>query len=133
MDELEKLKIENRKLKNILKDLGYVFIEDDVHLSKQDRLNIYMSYFRGRNDIYATKYFSKKKEAFQYSPVCLNKFNKKICLLSKSGNCQKCTHFKAKQLTSEIILNHIQKTNNGIGIYPLLADNTCYFCYFKIT
>lgn len=127
MDELTKLKEENQKLKEILKNLGYIFIEDDIHLSKQDRLKIYMSYFRGRNDIYAAKYFSNKKGTFQYSPVCLNKFNKKICLLANGGNCQKCTHFNAKQLTTEIILYHIQKSNNGIGIYPLLADNTCYF------
>lgn len=127
MDELTKLKEENQKLKEILKNLGYIFIEDDIHLSKQDRLKIYMSYFRGRNDIYAAKYFSNKKGTLQYSPVCLNKFNKKICLLANGGNCQKCTHFNGKKITPEIILNHIQKSNNGMGIYPLLADNTCYF------
>lgn len=127
MDKLTQLKNENRKLKEILKNLGYIFTEDNIYLTKEERLNIFMSYFKGRNDVYALKYFHKKENKFKYSPVCSNKFNKKICLLSKDGSCQKCYNFKPQKLTSEIILNHIQKSNHAIGIYPLLIDNTCYF------
>lgn len=83
MDKLTQLKNENRKLKEILKNLGYIFTEDNIYLTKEERLNIFMSYFKGRNDVYALKYFHKKENKFKYSPVCSNKFNKKYVYFPK--------------------------------------------------
>ena len=54
MDELNKLRRENKKLKKILKDLGYIYIDDNFKLNKEQRLNVFIDYFKGRSDVYAS-------------------------------------------------------------------------------
>lgn len=127
MNELEKLKKENLELRKKLKELGYVFIDENIHLDKQKRLDIFMNYFRGRTDVYAVKYYSKKNNRYEYSFVCENKFKQGICPIGKKKCHSECPNFKPTPLTSEIFLKHLQKENSVIGMYPLLEDNTCYF------
>lgn len=128
MDELLKLKEENRKLKKLLNELGYTFIDEEMVLSKEKRIEIFMNYFKGRNDVYASKYFNKKLNKFSYSFECQNKFKKNICPISRKGKCNTdCTYYNPISLTKSVYLKHMQEKNNSIGIYPLLADNTCFF------
>ena len=127
MDELPKLKQENQQLKQILKELGYVFVDNDIVLNKEKKLGIFMSYFKGRNDIYACKYFNKKINKYSYSFVCQNKFLKGICpILSKRKCNSECIYFKPAPLTKDCYLSHMQEKNHSIGIYPLLTDNKCF-------
>lgn len=126
MDELTRLKKENMQLKCILKELGYIFPSEDINLTSNQKLKIYMNYFKGRSDIYATKYWSQKNNKYQYTFECSNKF-KAYCNINKGKRCHiDCPHCKTKSLTPETIMNHIRKPNQLVGLYPLLEDNTCY-------
>lgn len=127
MDELERLKKENQELKRILKELGYVFVDENMQLNKQQRLKIFMDYFRGRNDVYALKYYSKKNKRYEYSFVCQNKFKKGICSIGKGKCSSDCIYFQPTPLTDDTFLKHLLKENCVIGMYPLLEDETCYF------
>ena len=127
MNELEKLKKENTELKKKLKELGYIFVDENIQLNKQERLKIFMDYFKGRTDIYAKKYFNRKNNRYEYSFVCENKFKKGICPIGKKKCSSECLNFKPSPLTENAILKHLQKENNVIGMYPLLEDDTCYF------
>lgn len=127
MDQLKKLKEENEKLKNILKELGYVYIDENVQLDKDKRLQIFMNYFKGRTDVYSKKYYHKKDKKYKYSFECQNKFKRDICPISKNQKCNnECKFYKPIPLSKNTLLNHMQKKENVIGIYPLLEDNTCY-------
>lgn len=126
MGELDQLRKENVELKRKLKELGYTFIDENIQLNKQERLNIFMDFFKGRTDVYATKYYSKKHNRYEYSFVCENKFKNGICPIGKKKCNSECTHFKPASLTNHTFLKHLQKENNVIGLYPLLEDNTCY-------
>ncbi len=128
MDELNKLRRENKKLKKILKDLGYIYIDDNFKLNKEQRLNVFIDYFKGRSDVYASKYFSKKNNRYEYSFVCKNKFLKRVCLITENKKCSiNCQYYQPAPLDKNTYLAHLTQENNAIGIYPILEDNTCYF------
>ena len=61
--ENEKLKKENKYLKRLLKenDIHYAEIREveNVEYTKDEKIRIYTSYFKGRNDIFAERYFRK--------------------------------------------------------------------------
>ena len=54
-EELLKLQNENKKLKDLLKQYGYQYIDDNLILDTEMRLNIFMDYFKGRTDVYPYK------------------------------------------------------------------------------
>lgn len=127
-NEIEKLREENKKLKELLKENGYHYYDEELVLDKDDRLNIYMDYFKGRNDVYPYKYYSKKTEKYEYAAFdCFNKF-KHICPITKGKRCSRtCSHYSPKPLTKDVVLSHMSQSQSAIGIYPLLENDTCYF------
>ena len=125
MDELNKLRRENKKLKKILKDLGYIYIDDNFKLNKEQRLNVFIDYFKGRSDVYASKYFSKKNNRYEYSFVCKNKFLKRVCLITENKKCSiNCQYYQPAPLDKNTYLRHLTQENNAIGIDPILENNT---------
>jgi len=44
-----------------------------------EMIELFMSLFKGRNDVYAKKWENKKKAASGYSPVCLNQWKVGLC------------------------------------------------------
>lgn len=49
------LKEENQKLRELLKGYGYIF-DDIIKLNALEKIKMYRSYFRGRDDIFARYY-----------------------------------------------------------------------------
>lgn len=118
LDEIYMLKEENKKLRQLLTKYGYIF--DETKLNSADKMKIYCSYFRGRDDIYACFY---KQFVF---PACYNR-TKGNCYYEKGHKvCSKCNNANFIPLTDDVIRNHISKSDQRAGLYPLLKDNTCY-------
>ena len=92
-----------------------------VHLAADDRVRIFRSLFRGREDVYAARWDSKQGKS-GYSPACAHEWDPAICQKPR-GKCMRCSYLP---LTDEMVRAHLlgQKT---IGIYPLLKDETCWF------
>ncbi|MGD9161583.1 MAG: DEAD/DEAH box helicase family protein [Desulfobacteraceae bacterium] len=89
------------------------------------KIKLFMSLFKGRDDIYATKWENKKKVTSGYSPVCLNQWRKGICGKPKIP-CSKCENKSYAVLDDNVIDDHL-RGNIVVGIYPMLPDETCYF------
>lgn len=125
--KIEKLTKEKEYYKNILIQNNIKFIPfenmNSVKLTSSDKINIYMDYFKGRIDVFATRW--EKSEKSGYSPVCNNKFVYGKCNLIKY-KCKDCPNQVYKKLTEEDIIKHI-KGEITIGIYPMLDDDTCNF------
>lgn len=128
LEENKKLKEENQKLKDILKSNGYYYLDENILLNRNDRLRIYMDYFKGRTDVYPYKYFNKKLNKDSFAAFnCFNKFNYS-CPITKGKMCNSnCSFYSPIPLTKEIIYNHLSQSKKAIGLYPILDDNTCYF------
>ncbi len=117
-----------QQYRSILTEHGLLPIEDDRLLSNEQKISVFMSYFRFRSDVYAERYV--KSDGKQgWGPACHNKFVRGVCKLGKGGNCGKCEHHKWKALTADVLKDHFQgkHRNVGIGGYPLIPETQC--CY----
>lgn len=123
--ELEK---ENEYLKQELKKRGYVFIDKRRTLTASEKIDIFMDYFKGRNDIYAKRYYRTKKQIYGWCPACTNEFGKGCAKVKGKADCANCNVAHFKKLTRDIVKNHFngKENNMGIGLYPLNLDNSCY-------
>ena len=103
-----------------------------VHMrsSPEEKIRLFRSLFRGREDIFARRWYSVQKEKGGYTPVCANEWKYGVCIKPK-GKCSKCENRMLSPLDDSIIYKHLSgKDKNGedvIGIYPILPDDTCYF------
>lgn len=87
----------------------------------QERVNLFRSLFRGREDVYAVRWESRKGKS-GYSPACANEW---VPLLCKKP-CSKCNNSKYLPLSDKVIIGHLLGTHT-IGVYPLLQDESCWF------
>jgi superfamily II DNA or RNA helicase len=89
------------------------------------KIRLFMSLFKGRDDVYSKKWENKKKATSGYSPVCLNQWQAGLCGKPKVP-CSKCTNQLYDALDEHVIEDHLR---GGIvaGIYPMLPDETCHF------
>jgi superfamily II DNA or RNA helicase len=92
-----------------------------------EKIDFFISLFRGRQNVYAKRCYSKKDENAFYMPICGN-YKKRGCERPriKCGVCQ-----NGAPLTPQVIYGHLK--NNAehgvgiIGVYPLLEDDSCNF------
>ena len=96
----------------------------------EEKIKLFCSLFRGREDVYAKRWHSEKSSKSGYQPVCLNEWNTWLCDKRKT-KCSECKNRKFAPLDDGAIYKHLQgKSPNGtdvIGIYPLTEDEHCYF------
>lgn len=88
----------------------------------EEKVKLFASLFRGRDDVFARLWFSKKSDKKGYSPVCEYEWQPGICTKPES----KCTACKYVPLTHEVLRAHLEGQQT-IGVYPLRQDEACYF------
>ena len=89
------------------------------------KIKLFMSLFKGRDDVYAKRWANKEKGISGYSPVCLNQWQTGVCGKPKIP-CSKCDHKLYAALNKDVMENHL-RGNIVVGIYPMLQDETCCF------
>ncbi len=89
-----------------------------------EQVQLFMSLFKGRNDIYARRWEKNGKGG--YSPAYEVDWTAYRAFKAKGGKFSDFPNKKSLLLTTEVIKAHL---NGGqtIGIYPLFTDNTSYF------
>lgn len=92
-----------------------------------EKIKLFMSFFKGRDDVYAKRWENKKKGTAGYSPYCLNEWKPGLCMKPK-GTCTGCAHKIYAVLDEKVIYDHLRGRENFVaGIYPLRLDETCCF------
>ena len=94
------------------------------HLSTDEKIAIFRRLFRGRTDVYPIRWESKAGKS-GYSPACANEWRTGVCEKPRI-KCSDCGNRLLIPLTDPIIYNHLAG-HHTIGVYPLLADDTCHF------
>ena len=123
--EMNNIKNELDKLKKMLNNLDKK--ADSSSLSREEKVKIFMSYFKGRDDVYPYLSINKDYPNIKYYiPACLNEWKKNVCNKTMSKKCKTCQYRENEPLSKEVIYKHMYE-NKPIGIYPLLPDDTCYF------
>ncbi|GAB6120544.1 TOTE conflict system archaeo-eukaryotic primase domain-containing protein [Dysgonomonas termitidis] len=98
------------------------------HSPPRQKIELFMSLFRGRTDVYAKRYYNKKLDKGLYVPACKNEWDQVLCKKPEI-KCRNCKNRVLLPLTDGVIERHLRnrdESGNGIiGIYPLLPDETC--------
>jgi hypothetical protein len=90
-----------------------------------EKIKLFMSLFRGREDVYAKRWENAKKGTAGYSPACSNEWKPGICQKG-TIRCYNCNHKDYKVLDEKAIYNHL-RGDFVVGIYPMLPEESCYF------
>ena len=82
------------------------------------KIALFRSLFRGRDDVYARRFESRKTGKSGYQPAC--------------GKCANCPHQAFLPITDEVIRWHLSGHDDAgrdfvMGVYPMLRDETCFF------
>lgn len=99
--------------------------QDPLTATAEGRITVFRSLFRGRADIYATRFVSTKTGKAGYAPACRNKWVKGICELPRV-KCSECANQAFLPPDDEAIRAHLLG-RHVLGVYPMLADETCWF------
>lgn len=93
----------------------------------KEKIRLFMSLFKGRDDVYAKRWENVKKVTSGYSPVCANEWRSGVCQKAKT-KCAGCSYKEYLPITEKVIDDHLRGRNNLVaGIYPMCMDETCYF------
>lgn len=103
------------------------------HLSPEEKVKIFMNLFRGRMDVFPKRWDNLKTGKSGYSPVCSNEWISDKCNKPRI-KCSECPNQAFIPLTDAVVRKHLggedfngSKRDYTIGIYPMLADDTCWF------
>ncbi|MDP3041265.1 MAG: DEAD/DEAH box helicase family protein [Candidatus Omnitrophota bacterium] len=120
----------NQQKQQLLRELKSTPISErsvtiSEEISSEEKVKLFKKLFRGRTDVYAKHWISRKTGKSGYSPVCKNEWVPKICQRATT-RCSECPNRELLPFDQSVILRHL----NGsfvVGIYPLLDGDICYF------
>lgn len=121
---IAKLKKENEYLKNLLNAHNIPFEEPkeikQFNYSYEEKIETYLSYFIGRDDIFAFEYYSKDGRR-GFSPACKGRNNLTGYCPNK---CNECDNKQYVGINGKELKRHLLG-NETFGIYPLLNGDCC--------
>ena len=98
------------------------------NLYLQEKVDLFRSLFKGREDVFARRWYSKTSGKTGYQPVCQNEWSP-LCD-KRTFKCADCPNRQFSPLTDNEVYRHLEgKDADGrdvIGLYVLNEDNTCH-------
>lgn len=140
LKEIERLRKENALLRQQIEDRNnYHCVEQPDapsersamrRLSPQEKVALFRSLFRGREDVFAKRWFSKASGKGGYQPVCAKEWNPLYCD-KKKHKCAECPNREFSPLDYSAVFNHLagkdELCRDVIGIYAITENDKCYF------
>ena len=106
------------------------FTFPSVKLSIEERVAIFHSLFKGREDVFARRWFSKTTGKSGYQPVCINEWRRGVCD-KKKYKCADCPNRHFAPLTYQDLYHHLEGRDENccdvVGLYAIMPDNNCAF------
>ena len=144
---IHELEEENKRLKSLLEKHGISYEAKEQNgvaeasksqehnsshsqLSLQEKVELFRNLFKGREDVFAKRWYSNTTNQSGYQPVCEREWDRNYCDKRKY-KCVECPNRQFSSLSYEHVYNNLAgKDEFGrdvIGIYPILEDHTCHF------
>jgi len=100
------------------------FAANRTPLTPEDKIALFRSYFRGREDVYARRWENRAGKS-GYSPACKHEWDRAFC--RKPGiKCSECGNRELLRLDETTVSRHLDGQITA-GIYPLLGNDACFF------
>lgn len=93
--------------------------------TNKEKVELYLSLFRGREDICAKRWVSKKTGKSGYAPYCYNDWIEGICGKKTKIKCKDCKNQKFVALNEAALRKHF-KGEEVLGLYPIDEEDMCY-------
>lgn len=99
------------------------------------KIALFRSLFRGRDDVYARRFESRRSDQVGYSPACDNEWLRGVCAKPKV-RCGECANQRFMPLSEEVLRRHLAGLDDEgqefvAAAYPMLRDETCFFLAVK--
>lgn len=119
-----------RKLRSERDDQKPIFLLGRPTLLKapetnEEKADLFLSLFRGRENIYPKRWENNKTGKQGYSPVCENEWAKPTCQKPKI-KCALCDHQRFTPLNVSVVSAHLRGAAT-VGTYAIREDDTCTF------
>jgi superfamily II DNA or RNA helicase len=104
-------------------------------LSNADKITLFRSLFRGRDDVFPRRWENSKTGKTGYAPACRNEWVRGICEKPRI-KCTDCPNQAFVPMTDEVVRKHLQGRDLAkpggsegfvAGVYALMSDETCWF------
>ena len=104
-------------------------------LSNADKVALFHSLFRGRDDVFPRRWENSKTGKSGYAPACHNEWIRGLCEKPRI-KCSNCPNQAFVPVSDYIVRSHLQGKDVThlekpepfvAGVYPLMADETCWF------
>ena len=92
--------------------------------SPERKVALFASLFRGREDVFPRRWENPGKGRSGWAPRCSNEWVKGVCAKPRV-KCGECLHQAFVAPTEAELFAHLQG-RQVMGVYPLLADDTCW-------
>lgn len=93
-------------------------------MTNAEKIKLFRSLFRGRDDIFSTLWTNEKTARNGYALRCDNEWNPNVCLKPRV-RCGECSNQAFLPVTDRVILDHF-RGRHVVGVYPMLKDGTCW-------
>jgi hypothetical protein len=90
-----------------------------------EKIALFRSRFRGRDDIYPRFWSNARTGRKGYAPACGNEWIRGVCEKPRV-KCGECSNQAFLPVEDKVILDHLQG-RHVVGVYPLLTDDTSWF------
>lgn len=110
-------------------------IASQAILSNADKVVLFRSLFRGRDDVFPRRWENSKTGKSGYAPACHNEWISGICEKPRI-KCSNCPNQAFVPVSDDVVRSHLQGKDVTrlekpelfvAGVYPLMADETCWF------
>ena len=90
-----------------------------------EKIALFRSLFRGREDVFPKRWENSRTGKTGYALACGNEWKPRLCGKPRV-KCGACPNQAFLPMTDEVITGHL-RGRHTIGVYPMLADGTCWF------
>ena len=78
----------------------------DLHSAPEEKITLFRSLFRGRDDVYPRRFESRRTGKSGYAPACANEWVRGVCEKPRV-KCSDCPHRRFLPLTNEVVRHHL--------------------------
>jgi superfamily II DNA or RNA helicase/very-short-patch-repair endonuclease len=103
----------------------------DRYSPASEKIRLFRALFRGRSDVYARRFESRRGGRAGYAPACAHEWIRGLCEKPRI-KCADCPNRRFLPLNDAIVESHLSGIDPEgrecvIGLYPLLLDESCFF------
>lgn len=98
----------------------------NTNSTSREKIDLFLSLFRGRENLYAKRYCNLKTGKSGYVPACQNEWKPGLCD-KKAQKCPDCPNRSFMPLTAKVVRAHLMGEDefcrDVVGLYPMLDDD----------